>query len=89
MVVVAAGLNHLELPAAAFVCAQHPPPCYPARPHPADSAPQEAVEDTVLSRGGEVLLQERRLKGGLHEALKLSVCIPFLWGVPPEVDALR
>lgn len=50
---------------------------------------QEAVADTVASRGGEVLLRERRLKGGLHEALALTVCIPFLWGVPPEVDALR
>jgi hypothetical protein len=50
---------------------------------------QEAVEDTVLSRGGEVLLQERRVKGGVHEVLDLKVAIPFLWGVPPEVDALR
>ena len=28
---------------------------------------EEAVTDTVFSRGGEVLLQERQLKSGLHE----------------------
>lgn len=27
----------------------------------------EAVEETVMSRGGEVLEQERRLKSGVHE----------------------
>ncbi|KIZ06095.1 hypothetical protein MNEG_1863 [Monoraphidium neglectum] len=49
---------------------------------------EEAVTDTVFSRGGEVLLQERQLKSGVHEVLRLKVCIPFLWGVPPELDAL-
>lgn len=55
----------------------------------ANTHSQEAVEDTVSSRGGAVLLQERQLKSGLHEVLRLTVCIPFLWGVPPEVEALR
>ncbi|GBF94704.1 D-tagatose-1,6-bisphosphate aldolase subunit [Raphidocelis subcapitata] len=49
---------------------------------------QESIEDTVLSRGGEVLLQERQVRSGVHEVLRLTVCVPFLWGVPPELDAL-
>ncbi|WIA43858.1 hypothetical protein OEZ86_010273 [Tetradesmus obliquus] len=49
---------------------------------------QEAVEETVTSRGGEVLEQERQLRSGLSEALRLTVVIPYLWGVPPEVDLL-
>jgi hypothetical protein len=49
---------------------------------------QECVQDTVVGRGGEILDVEKRLKSGVHEQLSLTVCIPFLWGVPPEVDAL-
>eukprot|EP00775_Hariotina_reticulata_P007442 gene7442-7652_t len=49
---------------------------------------QECVQDTVVERGGEILDIEKRLKSGVHEQLSLTVCIPFLWGVPPEVDAL-
>lgn len=30
---------------------------------------EEAVTDTVFSRGGEVLHQERQLKSGLHEVI--------------------
>lgn len=48
----------------------------------------EAVEETVLSRGGEIIEQERKLKSGVHEQLKLTVCIPYLFGVPPEVEVL-
>lgn len=32
----------------------------------------EAVEETVMSRGGEVLEQERKLKSGVHEQVRLS-----------------
>lgn len=39
---------------------------------------QEAVEETVTSRGGEVLEQERQLHSGLSEALRLTVVIPYL-----------
>lgn len=42
----------------------------------------------MVDRGGEVLLRERRLTSGVHERLQLTVAIPFLFGVPPEVDAL-
>ncbi|KAI8472807.1 MAG: hypothetical protein J3K34DRAFT_457670 [Monoraphidium minutum] len=49
---------------------------------------EEAVTGTVFSRGGEVLLQERHIKSGVHEVLRLKVAIPFLFGVPPEVEAL-
>eukprot|EP00877_Chromochloris_zofingiensis_P010019 jgi/Chrzof1/5270/Cz15g20060.t1 len=48
----------------------------------------DAVEDTVLSRGGEILEQERQLKSGIQPRVVLTVCIPFLWGVPPELEAL-
>jgi hypothetical protein len=39
---------------------------------------QEAVEETVTSRGGEVLEQQRQLRSGLSEALRLTVVIPYL-----------
>jgi hypothetical protein len=39
---------------------------------------QEAVEETVTSRGGEVLEQERQLRSGISEALRLTVVIPYL-----------
>ena len=49
----------------------------------------ESIEDTVRQQRGEILLEERELKGGLHEILKLTVAVPFLWGVPPQLDMLR
>jgi len=49
----------------------------------------ESIEDTVRQQRGEILLEERELKGGLHEILKLTVAVPFLWGVPPQLEILR
>lgn len=42
----------------------------------------------MLSRGGEIIEQERFLKSGVHEQLKLTICIPYLFGVPPEIEVL-
>lgn len=35
----------------------------------------EAVEETVCRRGGEVLEQERKLKSGVHEQVWCQACI--------------
>ncbi|MEW5297047.1 MAG: hypothetical protein WDW36_000281 [Sanguina aurantia] len=48
----------------------------------------EAVVDTVLSSGGVVLWEERQLKSGVHEVLRCTVAIPYLWGVPPQLECL-
>lgn len=48
----------------------------------------ESIEDSVQQQRGEILLEERVLKGGLHEILKLTVAVPFLWGVPPQLEML-
>ncbi|KAG2498595.1 hypothetical protein HYH03_003346 [Edaphochlamys debaryana] len=47
---------------------------------------QDALEGEL---GGEVLMQERQLKSGLHEVLKLTVAVPFLFGVPPQLEVLN
>ncbi|GIL96208.1 hypothetical protein Vretimale_2078 [Volvox reticuliferus] len=47
---------------------------------------QDALESDL---GGEVLMQERQLKSGLHEVLKLTVAVPFLFGVPPQLEVLN
>eukprot|EP01023_Acetabularia_acetabulum_P004403 TRINITY_DN1183_c0_g1_i4.p1 TRINITY_DN1183_c0_g1~~TRINITY_DN1183_c0_g1_i4.p1 ORF type:complete len:276 (+),score=9.06 TRINITY_DN1183_c0_g1_i4:66-893(+) len=49
----------------------------------------DVVGDTVLSKGGEVMLCTTELKHGVTESLKMMVAVPFLWGVPPELDTLR
>lgn len=33
-------------------------------------------------------LQERQLKSGLSETLKLTVALPLLFGVPPQLEVL-
>ncbi|KAG2446959.1 hypothetical protein HYH02_008113 [Chlamydomonas schloesseri] len=49
-----------------------------------------SVQDALESElGGEVLMQERQLKSGLHEVLKLTVAVPLLFGVPPQLDVLN
>lgn len=48
----------------------------------------EHVAGTVLNRGGEVLMREHKVKG-VHEKLVMSVMVPFLFGVPAELDTLR
>jgi len=48
----------------------------------------ESVEDAVRTHRGEILVEERQLKSGLHEVLKLTVAIPLLWGVPPTFETL-
>lgn len=48
----------------------------------------ESVEDAVVRNGGEILDEERSVKSGIHEMLRLTVAVPFLWGVPPQVDAV-
>eukprot|EP01024_Parvocaulis_polyphysoides_P007729 TRINITY_DN12279_c0_g1_i1.p1 TRINITY_DN12279_c0_g1~~TRINITY_DN12279_c0_g1_i1.p1 ORF type:complete len:204 (-),score=4.89 TRINITY_DN12279_c0_g1_i1:149-760(-) len=49
----------------------------------------DVVGDTVISKGGEVMLCTTELKHGVSESLKMMVAIPFLWGIPPELDTLR
>ena len=51
------------------------------------SLPQ-VVEDSVLSSGGEVMRRERELRS-MHESLRMTVAIPFLFGVPPAFEMLR
>jgi len=46
------------------------------------------VEGALRRAGGEILEQERELRGGLSEALRLTVAVPLLHGVPPARDAL-
>ncbi|GFR45123.1 hypothetical protein Agub_g6503 [Astrephomene gubernaculifera] len=49
-----------------------------------------AVQDALESElGGEVLHEERQLKSGLHEVLKLTVAVPLLFGVPPQLEGLN
>ncbi|KAK9815897.1 hypothetical protein WJX72_011570 [[Myrmecia] bisecta] len=48
----------------------------------------EVIEDTVLQRGGEIMLRECEPRSSLHETLKMTVAIPLLWGVPPEHETL-
>ncbi|GLC51867.1 hypothetical protein PLESTB_000557100 [Pleodorina starrii] len=47
---------------------------------------QDALESDL---GGEVLMHERQIKSGLHEVLKLTVAVPFLFGVPPQLEVLN
>ncbi|GLC35128.1 hypothetical protein PLESTF_001525900 [Pleodorina starrii] len=47
---------------------------------------QDALESDL---GGEVLMHERQIKSGLHEVLKLTVAVPFLFGVPPQLEVLK
>ena len=51
----------------------------------------DRVEGTVLSRGGEVFTSERcpAAAGSLQQALRMTVALPLLWGVPPETARLR
>jgi len=42
----------------------------------------------VLSSGGEVMRRERELRS-MHETLRMTVAIPFLFGVPPAYEMLR
>jgi hypothetical protein len=48
----------------------------------------EAVEDTVLSHGGEIYERDTQLAGGLSEQLVMTVALPYLWGLPPAFDTL-
>lgn len=50
--------------------------------------PTQAVEDTVVSHGGEVWHRDTQL-AGLGEKLFMSVALPYLWGLPPAFDTLR
>ena len=42
----------------------------------------------MLSSGGEVMARERELRS-MHESLRMTVAIPFLFGVPPAYEMLR
>ena len=42
----------------------------------------------MLSSGGEVMRRERELRS-MHETLRMTVAIPFLFGVPPAYEMLR
>lgn len=48
----------------------------------------EVVELTVVGRGGTVMLREVDQKG-FSRRLDMSVAVPSLWGVPPELDYLH
>lgn len=49
----------------------------------------EAVEDTVLSCGGEVWHRDSVPRAGcLENRLEMTVALPYLWGVPPAFDTL-
>ena len=52
----------------------------------------EMLHDHVAAalhiRGGEIVAHEYKSEG-LHENLKLTVALPYLWGVPPELDSLN
>lgn len=51
---------------------------------------EEAVEASVLSRGGEVLVRERAVKPeALASRLAMRVAVPWLFGVPEEWVAVR
>ena len=43
----------------------------------------------MLSSGGEVMRRERELRASLHESLRMTVAIPWLFGVPPAYEMLR
>ncbi|CAM6085900.1 unnamed protein product [Calypogeia fissa] len=49
----------------------------------------DVVEDTILERGGEVLIADKGSTTGLHEKLTMTVAMPALWGVPPAFDVLK
>ena len=37
----------------------------------------------------KVVAAEKESKGGLQEKLKMSVAVPYLWGVPPTAERLH
>ncbi|CAI7798045.1 unnamed protein product [Closterium sp. NIES-53] len=49
----------------------------------------DVVADTVLMAGGEVVDSKLEMGQGLHEHLRLTVAVPYLFGVPPALDALN
>ncbi|KAH7445073.1 hypothetical protein KP509_02G105400 [Ceratopteris richardii] len=49
----------------------------------------DAVEDTVLEQGGEVMIAAKDSQGGLNEKLSMKVAVPLLWGVPPATESLN
>ncbi|XP_010530474.1 PREDICTED: uncharacterized protein LOC104807061 [Tarenaya hassleriana] len=49
----------------------------------------DVVGDTVLEHGGEIVAEEKEIKGGLHEKLTMTVSVPYLWGVPPASETLH
>eukprot|EP01025_Chloroclados_australasicus_P026802 TRINITY_DN2660_c0_g2_i1.p4 TRINITY_DN2660_c0_g2~~TRINITY_DN2660_c0_g2_i1.p4 ORF type:complete len:230 (-),score=1.81 TRINITY_DN2660_c0_g2_i1:291-884(-) len=49
----------------------------------------EVIEDVVISKGGEVMLQTTELKHGISESVEMMVAMPLLWGIPAELDTLR
>ncbi|GAQ86650.1 hypothetical protein KFL_003020100 [Klebsormidium nitens] len=49
----------------------------------------DVVEDCVVDQGGQVVHAELGNPSGLHERLVMTVHVPMLWGVPPQLDSLR
>ncbi|CAI5458498.1 unnamed protein product [Closterium sp. Yama58-4] len=49
----------------------------------------DVVADTVLMAGGEVVDSKLEMGQGLHAHLRLTVALPYLFGVPPALDALN
>ncbi|GMH43796.1 hypothetical protein BSKO_11730 [Bryopsis sp. KO-2023] len=48
----------------------------------------ECIQEAVLGRGGEIVEAEKLCKNGAEQTLVMAVALPFLFGIPPEMDAL-
>lgn len=48
----------------------------------------DSIEETVRQQRGTILVEDRQLKSGVHEVLRVTVAIPYLWSVPPQLDSL-
>lgn len=48
----------------------------------------EVLDETVRLQRGTILDEEREVKGTMHEVLKITVAIPYLWSVPPQLECL-
>lgn len=48
----------------------------------------EVLDETVRNQRGSILDETREVKGTMHEILKITVAIPYLWSVPPQLECL-
>lgn len=71
-----------------FTTGYHQPPLHFKALGPVASLFASMLLVPCLSSPGPCCLQERELKSGLSEVLKLTVAVPFLFGVPPQLEVL-